>query len=89
MYRTVNGKETILREIVQEYEVKKASEPAYDEVERMKELVKALFSFEEKYGGTYEEVISRLGDPQLTDDWTWSRDADEWRYIMKEIAGER
>lgn len=89
VYRTLNGKQTILREIVQEYETKKASEPVYDEIERIKELVKVIFSFEEKYGGTYQETLMRLGDPESTHDWTWSRDAKEWRFILKELTGER
>lgn len=89
VYRTLNGKQTILREIVQNYEIKKASEPVYDEIERIKELVKVIFSFEEKYGGTYKETLMRLGDPESSQDWTWSRDAKEWRFILKKLTRER
>jgi len=89
IYRSTNGKETLLREVIQEYEYKKAKEPPYDEVERVKNLVQTLILFESKYGGKYEEAVTRLGDPQSSEDWTWTRDADEWRYVMREIAGER
>ncbi|WP_152396604.1 hypothetical protein [Paenibacillus guangzhouensis] len=89
IYKAPNGKETILREIVQEYESQKSLAPDYDEVERMKALVKVILAFEEKYGGKYEDVVARLGDPESSHDWKWMRDADEWRYVMKEIAGDR
>lgn len=89
IYRATNGKETVVREIIQEYEHQKALEPVYDEVERVKSLVQTLVAFETKYGGKYEEVVKRLGDPNVSDDWRWARDADEWRYVMKEIARER
>ncbi len=89
IYRTTNGKETLLREVIQEYENQKALEPVYDEVERMKSLVQIVLTFESKYGGKYEEVVMRLGDPSSSADWKWNRDADEWRYVIKEITGER
>ncbi len=89
IYKSTNGRETVIREVIQEYEVRKSLEPVYDEVERMKELVKIVLAFETQYGGRYEEVEARLGDPSSSDDWKWARDADEWRYAMKEIARER
>jgi len=89
IYRAANGQETVIREIIQEYEHKKSLEPVYDEVERVKNLVQILLAFENKYGGKYEEAVARLGDPYSSDDWKWRRDADEWRYVMKEIARER
>ncbi|MFC5471565.1 hypothetical protein ACFPPD_23085 [Cohnella suwonensis] len=88
-YKSTNGKETVLREVIQEYEHQKALEPEYDEVDRMKSLVQALLTFEAKYGGKYEEVSARLGDPQSSADWKWARDADEWSYVIKEITRER
>lgn len=89
IYRSANGKEAVLREVIQEYELQKRQEPAYEEVERIKNLVQLLLAFESKYGGKYEEVAARLGDPQSSIDWKWTRDADEWRYVMKEITRER
>ncbi|WP_164821247.1 hypothetical protein [Paenibacillus koleovorans] len=89
IYKAPNGNETILREIIAEYNCRKASEPVYQDVERVKELVKTMMVFEGNYGGTYEEVVVRLGDPALSTDWKWSRDAEEWRYLMREISGER
>ncbi|BBI31313.1 hypothetical protein [Cohnella abietis] len=89
IYRSTNGKETVIREVIQEYEYQKSQEPVYDEVERMKNLVQLLLTFESKYNGKYEEVVSRIGDPNSSDDWKWTRDADEWRYVMKEITGDR
>ncbi|WP_314588296.1 hypothetical protein [Paenibacillus terrigena] len=89
IYKAPNGKETLLREIIQEYERQKSLAPVYDEVERMKALVKVILAFEEKYGGKYDEVVARLGDPESSQDWKWTRDADEWCYVMKELAGER
>jgi hypothetical protein len=88
-YKSTNGQETFLREVIQEYEHKRALEPIYDEVERIKNLVQVLLTFEAKYGGKYEEVAARLGDPHSSEDWKWTRDADEWRYVMKEITRER
>ncbi|MFC5401425.1 hypothetical protein [Cohnella soli] len=89
IYTSTNGKETILREVIQEYEYQKAQEPVYTEVDRMKNLVQTVLSFEALYGGKYEEVLARLGDPQSSNDWKWARDADEWRYVIREITRER
>ncbi|MFB9276890.1 hypothetical protein [Cohnella cellulosilytica] len=89
IYKSTNGQETVIREVIREYECKKAAEPRYNEVERMKGLVQTLLAFESKYNGTYEEAEARLGDPSSSEDWTWTRDADEWRYVIREIADER
>jgi|GEM_PF-1974792 len=89
IYKSPNGKPTMIREIVQERERQQVVEPPYDEVERIAALVKTMLAFEEKYGGKYHETAARLGDPESSSDWTWSRDAAEWRYVMQEIAGER
>ncbi|XID92296.1 hypothetical protein ACF3MZ_28150 [Paenibacillaceae bacterium WGS1546] len=88
VYTSTNGKETVIREVIQNYEYQKANEPAYDEVERIKSLVQTLMAFESKYKGTYEETVARLGDPSTSEDWKWTRDADEWRYVMKELTSE-
>lgn len=89
IYQSANGQVTVIREVAQTYDAQKSAEPLYDEVERMKQLVQTLMRFETQYGGNYKETVSRLGDPKSSDDWMWRRDADEWRYVMKEISRER
>lgn len=84
-----SGQVTVIREVAQTYAAQKSAEPLYDEVERMKQLVQTLTAFETRYGGNYKDIVSRLGDPESSDDWRWKRDADEWRYVMKEISRER
>jgi len=89
IYKAPNGQESLLREVIQSYESRKEIEQTYDNLERIKELVNVMKAFEEKYGGKYEEVVARLGEPESSNDWQWSRDADEWRYVVKELVGER
>jgi len=89
IYQSANGQVALIREVAQAYAAQKSAEPLYDEVERMKQLVQTLMTFETQYGGNYKETVSRLGAPESSDDWRWKRDADEWRYVMKEISREQ
>lgn len=89
VYTAPNGLESLVREAAQTYDAKQANRPPYDEIERMKELIRILLAFEAKYEGNYEAVVARLGDPAFAKDWRWRRDADEWLYVIGEIAGER
>ncbi|MEB3103929.1 hypothetical protein [Ferviditalea candida] len=55
-------------------------------VERLKEIVKTINFFEERYGGSYEKVVGEKGDPFTTDDWQWGREGKEWKNLLREIG---
>lgn len=53
--------------------------PIREVVERLKEIVKTINCFEDRYGGLYEQIVLKKGDPDTTGDWQWGHDGKEWR----------
>jgi len=83
------GEKTPVYEVVERYHQNKLSIDLNDQeykVERIKEIVKMVTFFEERYGGTYQKVLITKGDPYQTDDWQWGREGKEWHYLLKEIG---
>lgn len=54
--------------------------------ERIKENVNLICFFEDRYEGTFEEVVKIKGDPYQSSDWQWCREGKEWRFHLKEIG---
>lgn len=54
-------------------------------IERLKEIVRTVIFFEERYGGSYEQVMLEKGDPNTTGDWKWEREGEEWINYLVEI----
>ncbi|MEB3103973.1 hypothetical protein [Ferviditalea candida] len=85
------GEQIPVREVVERYiQIQDVKTSQMDEqeykIERVKEIVKIINFFEERYGGTYQKVVEQKGDPYLTDDWQWGREGKEWHYLLKEIG---
>lgn len=85
------GEQFFVRDIIedfysnQNFQTLKMSDEEY-RIERIKEIVKTIAFFEDRYGGTYQEVVKKKGDPYKTDDWQWGREGKEWHSFLKEIG---
>lgn len=87
------GEQVPVREIVDRYVEKQSKEintadmdDAQYNLLRIKEIVETINFYENRYGGTYEEVVREKGDPFTSDDWQWGREGKEWNNLLKDIG---
>lgn len=52
-------------------------------MQRSRELIKLIDFFEERYGGAYQEVVIKKGDPFKSEDWQWCREGKDWKKTPK------
>ncbi|MWC30139.1 hypothetical protein [Paenibacillus sp. MMS18-CY102] len=89
MWVSPTGEKTPVYEVVERYHQNNQPIDLSDQeykIERIKEIVKMITFFEERYGGTYQKVLKSKGDPYQSEDWQWGREGKEWQYLLKEIG---
>lgn len=79
-----------IREIIENYEQNQRKlEPKeeYEEnLDRIRYIVNTIDFFEKRYDGNYQQVVAKMGDPEESEDWIWTREGKEWRFLLKEIG---
>lgn len=51
----------------------------------IRNLIDTVVFFENRYEGTYEEVVAKRGNPEISDDWVWCREGKEWRSLIRDL----
>jgi hypothetical protein len=56
-----------------------------EDVDRVREMIRTVVFFENRYGGTFEKVVMKKGEPKTSTDWIWCREGKEWGALLKEL----
>jgi transcriptional regulator with XRE-family HTH domain len=75
------GERILVKDIIDDYEKQESALKTFDsETEYLNE---GITYYEQRYGGSFEEVVDKNGIPEESDDWQWSRGGKEWQYYLK------
>ncbi|MEX1029130.1 MAG: hypothetical protein WDZ91_03675 [Paenibacillaceae bacterium] len=86
-----NGEQVLVRDVVERFIQNQDTltidmEDEEYKVERVKEIIKMINFYEERYEGAFSKVVLDKGDPYHSLDWQWEREGKEWHYLLKEIG---